>query len=96
LSTFVLMSQNRSARNDEQRERNDHLTDLYSEAWTELIGERLGIDSADVRKRYEQHLSDEKKNNIALGSGRRVVAAGPDHAGDAMQRGHVLDGVGVE
>jgi uncharacterized membrane protein len=96
LSTFVLMSQNQSARNDEQRERNDHLTDLYSEAWAELIGEKLGIDSEDVRKRYEQHLSDEKKNNIALDSGRRVVAAGPDHAGDAVQRGHVLDGVGVE
>jgi uncharacterized membrane protein len=28
LYTFVLMSQNESARNDEQREHNDHLTDL--------------------------------------------------------------------
>jgi uncharacterized membrane protein len=61
LSTFVLMSQNESARNDEQRERNDHLTGLWSEAWAEMIGEKLGIDSANVRKRYEQHLRDEDK-----------------------------------
>jgi uncharacterized membrane protein len=61
LSTFVLMSQNESARNDEQREHNDHLTDLWSEAWAEMIGEKLGIDAADVRKRYEQRLRDEEK-----------------------------------
>jgi uncharacterized membrane protein len=61
LSTFVLMSQNESARNDEQREHNDHLTDLWSEAWAEMIGEKLGIDSADVRKRFEQHVRDEQK-----------------------------------
>jgi uncharacterized membrane protein len=61
LSTFVLMSQNESARNDEQREHNDHLTDLWSGAWAEMIGEKLGIDAADVRKRYEQRLRDEEK-----------------------------------
>jgi len=59
LSTFVLMSQNESAKRDAERERNDHLTDLYSEAWTELIGERLGIATADVQKRYQQRLRDE-------------------------------------
>jgi uncharacterized membrane protein len=59
LSTFVLMSQNESAKRDAERERNDHLTDLYSEAWTELIGEKLGIKAADVRQRYQQHLRDE-------------------------------------
>ena len=59
LSTFVLMSQNESARRDAKRERNNHLTDLWSEAWAEMIGEKLGINSADVRKRYEQHLRDE-------------------------------------
>jgi uncharacterized membrane protein len=62
LSTFVLMSQNQSARKDEQREHNDHLTDLWSEAWVEMIGEKLGINAADVRKRYEQRLRDEKSN----------------------------------
>ena len=59
LSTFVLMSQNELAKRDAERERNDHLTDLYSEAWTELIGAKLGIDPADVQKRYQQHLRDE-------------------------------------
>ncbi len=65
LSTFVLMSQNESSRKDDKREQNDHLTDLYSEAWAELIGEKLGIKSEDVRKRYEQHVRDEKKDNAA-------------------------------
>ena len=65
LSTFVLMSQNQSARNDEQREQNNHLTDLWSEAWAELIGEKLGIDAADVRKRYEQRLRDEQNGDAA-------------------------------
>ena len=59
LSTFVLMSQNESAKRDADREHNDHLTDLYSEAWAELIGEKLGIRSADVQQRYQQHLRDE-------------------------------------
>jgi uncharacterized membrane protein len=68
LSTFVLMSQNQSARNDEERERNDHFTDLWSEAWAEMIGEKLGINADDVRKRYEQRLREEKKG-AAHGSG---------------------------
>jgi uncharacterized membrane protein len=62
LSTFVLMSQNESARRDAKRERNNHLTDLWSEAWSEMIGEKLGINPADVRKRYEQHLGDEDQD----------------------------------
>jgi uncharacterized membrane protein len=62
LSTFVLMSQNESARKDDKREYNDHLTDLWSEAWAEMIGEKLGINAADVRKRYEQRLGDENNN----------------------------------
>ena len=61
LSTFVLMSQNVSAKRDAERERNDHLTDLWSEAWAEMIGEKLGIDSADVRKRYEKRLHAEDR-----------------------------------
>ena len=39
-------------------ERNDHLTDLWSEAWSELIGEKLGICPADVRKRYEHRMKE--------------------------------------
>jgi hypothetical protein len=30
-------------------------------AWAEMIGEKLGIASADVRKRYEQHVRDEER-----------------------------------
>jgi uncharacterized membrane protein len=65
LSTFVLMSQNESSRRDAERERNDHLTDLYSSAWAELIGQKLGIDPADVQKRYEQRVRDENQGHAA-------------------------------
>ena len=65
LSTFVLMSQNQSARRDAKRERNNHLTDLWSEAWSEMIGEKLGIDSAEVRKRYEQRLREDQARGDA-------------------------------
>ena len=61
LSTFVLMSQNQSGQRDAEREHNDHLTDLWSEAWAEMIGEKLGIDSADVRKRYEKRVHAEDR-----------------------------------
>jgi hypothetical protein len=30
-------------------------------AWAEMIGGKLGVDSADVRKRYDQRLRDEEK-----------------------------------
>ena len=62
LSTFVLMSQNESARKDDKREHNDHLTDLWSEAWAEIIGEKLGVSTADVRKRYEQRVREENRD----------------------------------
>ena len=65
LSTFVLMSQNQSARRDAKRERNNHLTDLWSEAWSEMIGEKLGIDSDEVRKRYEQRLRENEARGDA-------------------------------
>jgi uncharacterized membrane protein len=61
LSTFVLMSQNVSATRDDERQRNDHFTDLWSEAWAEMIGERLGINPADVRKRYDARLKEEQE-----------------------------------
>jgi uncharacterized membrane protein len=62
LSTFVLMSQNEASARDEEREVIDHRTDLLSEAWTEMIGERLGIDPDDVRKRYEDRLQQEAQS----------------------------------
>ena len=68
LSTFVLMSQNQQSRRDAKREQNNHLTDLWSEAWAEMIGEKLGVNAADVRKRYHQHLredeDEEKKDPV--------------------------------
>jgi uncharacterized membrane protein len=59
----VLISQNEGAKRDDERERNDHLTDLWSEAWSELIGEKLGIDPADVRKRYERRMKESDQHS---------------------------------
>jgi uncharacterized membrane protein len=60
LSTFVLMTQNESAARDDERARKDHQTNLWSEVWSEMIGEQLGIKPADVRKRYEQRLKEDQ------------------------------------
>jgi uncharacterized membrane protein len=65
LSTFVLMSQNEASARDEEREVIDHRTDLLSEAWTEMIGERLGINPDDVRKRYEDRVRQEAQSSAA-------------------------------
>ena len=61
---FVLMSQNEASTRDEEREENDHRTDLLSEAWTEMIGERLGINPDDVQKRYEDRLRQEARSAV--------------------------------
>jgi uncharacterized membrane protein len=68
LSTFVLMSQNEASARDEEREANDHHTDLWSEAWSEMIGERLGINPDDVRKRYEDRVKQEDLRRAPQGS----------------------------
>lgn len=62
LSTFVLMSQNRTTERDSRRERADHATDLWSEVWSEVIGERLGIDPAEVKKRYDSRVAKENSS----------------------------------
>jgi uncharacterized membrane protein len=65
LSTFVLISQNEQGKRDDKREMNDHLTDLWSEAWSEVIGERLGIDPAEVRKKYMQRVKEEDERAVS-------------------------------
>lgn len=58
LSTFVLMSQNRSADRDEARERDDLRVSVVTEVWTEEIGAKLGIDREDVMAKAKQRLSE--------------------------------------
>jgi uncharacterized membrane protein len=57
LSTFVLMSQNRSAQRDEERGANDlHVTVLTS-VWAEEIGTQLGLDADEVLRKAHERLA---------------------------------------
>ena len=62
LSTFVLISQNRTTKRDEARAREDYLTNARSEAWSELVGERLGVQQSEVDRRANRIIGrDERK-----------------------------------
>lgn len=58
LSTFVMISQNRQAARSDESARQDFETNVYSEALSELIGERLGISEQQVRDRYHQLMAE--------------------------------------
>jgi uncharacterized membrane protein len=53
LSTFVLISQNRQSGRSDERAMQDFETNIYSEALSELISERLGISASEVEVRYK-------------------------------------------
>ena len=58
LSTFVLMSQNRSAERDEARARADLRVSVFTEVWAAEIGAKLGIDVEEVTRKAHQQLTD--------------------------------------
>jgi uncharacterized membrane protein len=61
LSTFVLMSQNRAAQREDERADQDFHTNVWTEAWVEMIGKQLGVDDAAVRRRAEQKIRHAKR-----------------------------------
>jgi uncharacterized membrane protein len=58
LSTFVLISQNRSADRDEAREQDDLRVSVLTEVWTEEIGAKLGVDADAVRAKALQRMQE--------------------------------------
>ena len=67
LSTFVMISQNLSARRDAFRAERDFETDVRSEIWLQYIGESLGVDWKQVDKEEGKQLARMKIS----GDGRR-------------------------
>ncbi|MBK4346530.1 DUF1003 domain-containing protein [Lacisediminihabitans changchengi] len=65
LSTFVLITQNRQSGRSDERAEQDFETNLYSQALSELIGERLGVSDRDVHLRFENLKSQAKKEDDA-------------------------------
>lgn len=56
LSTFVLISQNRTSERDTQREIEDYRTNLRSETLIRAIADRVGVDGDETERRIKRHL----------------------------------------
>lgn len=60
LSTFVLITQNRQSTRSEEHSRQDFETNVYAEALSELMSEHLGIQPADVQRRFDERIAEAK------------------------------------
>jgi uncharacterized membrane protein len=58
LSTFVLISQNRSAQRDADREEDDLDVSVLTGIWAEQIGEKLGVHRDEVERAARERLRD--------------------------------------
>jgi uncharacterized membrane protein len=58
LSTFVLISQNRGAERDAEREEDDLRVSVLTGVWAEKIGEKLGVNSDEVEQTARERLHD--------------------------------------
>jgi uncharacterized membrane protein len=58
LSTFVLMSQNRAAQRDEERERDDLRVSVLTMVWAEEIGAKLGLVEDEVMRKARERLAE--------------------------------------
>ena len=69
LSTFVLIVQNRQAQESDFKARQDFVTNVQAEVWSELIGKKLGIDPAEVRKETGRRIRTADRKAEADGAG---------------------------
>ena len=67
LSTFVMITQNRQAARADVRSELDFETNLRSEVWTVHIGQKLGLDPAEV-ERHVQRLIAQTQRGISSGA----------------------------
>lgn len=58
LSTFVLISQNRSAQRDADREEEDLRVSVLTGIWAEQIGEKLGVRRDEIERAARERLRD--------------------------------------
>jgi uncharacterized membrane protein len=62
LSTFVMISQNRSAQRDNLRSALDFETNLRSEVWSIHIGKALGLDAAEIERHVQEIIAASEKD----------------------------------
>lgn len=58
LSTFVLISQNRAAQRDAEREEDDLRVSVLTGVWAEKIGDKLGVHRDEVEQAAQERLRD--------------------------------------
>ena len=58
LSTFVLISQNRGAQRDAEREEDDLRVSVLTGVWAEQIGDKLGVRREEVERTAHERLRD--------------------------------------
>lgn len=59
LSTFVLISQNREAQRDAEREEDDLRVSVLTGVWAEKIGDKLGVQRDEVEQAARERLRDD-------------------------------------
>ena len=59
LSTFVLISQNRGAQRDAEREEDDLRVSVLTGVWAERIGDKLGVHRDEVEQEARKRLHDD-------------------------------------
>ena len=59
LSTFVLISQNRGAQRDAEREEDDLRVSVLTGVWAEKIGAKLGVSADEVKRTAQERLRDD-------------------------------------
>ncbi|MEV5960036.1 DUF1003 domain-containing protein [Streptomyces sp. NPDC051987] len=75
LSTFVMVSQNRQAAQENVRADLDFETDLRAEIWTVHIGKALGLNPQDIERHVQEVV---KQSRSAMESGSDVPPVAPD------------------
>ncbi len=76
LSTFVLISQNRSAKIDNVRALADFQTNVYAEVLAQLTAEHLGVDLDRVEAIVQQRLRDSDADGTPAGEPAPAAAGG--------------------
>lgn len=67
LSTFVMVSQNRQAARENVRADLDFETNVRSEVWSIHMGRALGVDPAEVERKVQEVLAENRARMIGSG-----------------------------
>ncbi|ARF59155.1 hypothetical protein B1H19_00895 [Streptomyces gilvosporeus] len=71
LSTFVMLSQNRQAARENVRADLDFETNVRSEVWSIHMGRALGVDPAEVERKVQEALAENRSRMTGSGQASR-------------------------